>query len=628
AVNPVTGFFKETAKSYWSTLTDGFSVGKGGAAAAIPAPASRTVYTYLGVNKPTTPPSLESFDTSNAALTDGVFGLGTAGDPTASDLIDWARGEDVRDLDPANGNNTETRHIMGDPIHAQPTVVIYGGTTTTPNLNDAAVYVPTNDGYLHATDVATGQELWSYIPKEVLPQLKGLYQNQTTTTKQYALDGELRVLKYDVNGDGIINSTAGDRVILYFGMGRGGSRYYALDVTAKNAPKFLWSIDQTDLPQLGQAWSTPVIARVNVSDRTQNSQKLALVIGGGYDSGEDGAAYVTFAGAGNRVFIVDALSGSLLWSAGSDTSSANLRLTRMDHSIPASVSVLDTNSDGFADRMYVGDTAAQLWRFDITNGNPQATLVAGGVIASLGSHDITPHIEADSRRFYNTPDVAAIQQPGFPPFLSIAIGSGYRGHPLNKVNQDRFYALRDFKPFTPMTQADYNAVTPATDAILQDITTDVNPTIPVTSIGWKLLLNQPGNSWQGEKVLSSSNTFDGMIFFTTYRPSTTSTSSCTSNSAGSGTNRAFTVNAFDGSPIRHENDTGTGSGEGGTGGDDDDASPEDRYVDLRQGGIAPKVTFLFPEPNKIICLSGVEILSVCTNFNSRVKTYWRDLKAN
>jgi type IV pilus assembly protein PilY1 len=631
AVNPLSGFFKESAKSYWSADTDGFNVGKGGAASKIPAPSgasSRTVYTYLGANKPGSASSLDTFDTSNTALTDAVFGLGTSGDPTASDLIDWARGEDVRDLDPVNGNNTETRHVMGDPIHAQPTVVIYGGTTTTPNVNDAVIYLPTNDGYLHAVDATSGQELWAYIPKEVLPQLKGLYQNQTTA-KQYALDGELRVLKYDVNGDGIVDSSANDRVILYFGMGRGGSRYYAIDVTAKNAPKFLWSIDQTDLPQLGQAWSTPMVTRVNVSDRTQNSQKLALVIGGGYDSGEDGAAYVTFASSGNGLYIVDALTGSLLWSAGSDSSTADLKLTRMDHSIPATVSVLDTNSDGFADRMYVGDTAAQVWRFDITNGNPHASLVAGGVIASLGSHDITPHTEEDSRRFYNTPDVAAIQQPGYPPYLSIAIGSGYRGHPLNTVNQDRFYALRDFKPFTPMTQTDYNSFTPVTDTVLQDITTDVNPTIPVTSVGWKLLLNQPGNSWVGEKVLSSSNTFDNMIFFTTYRPSTDSTHSCTSNSAGSGNNRAFTVNAFDGSPIRHENDTGIGDGEDGTGGDDDDdATPDDRYVDLRQGGIAPEVSFLFPEPNKIICLSGVEVLSVCTNFNSRVKTYWRDLKAN
>ena len=148
-------------------------------------------------------------------------------------------------------------------------------------------------------------------------------------------------------------------------------------------------------------------------------------------------------------------------------------------------------------------------------------------------------------------------------------------------------------------------------------------------MGWKLLLNQPGG-WQGEKVLSSASTFDNMIFFATYRPSLSTTNACTSNSAGTGSNRAYVVNALDGSPIppRHDSDTGD-DGETGNGGDGgSDLSPEDRYTDLRQGGIAPEISFLFPEPNKIVCLSGVEVLGACTNFNSRMKTYWRDSNAN
>ena len=627
AVNTGNGFFTDTAVSYWDTVTDGYSVALGGAANQIPSPATRTVYTYIGSNVPSSPQDLDTFGKSNTSLDDAALGLGASGDPTRDDLIDWALGQDVTDSDPANGNNTETRHVMGDPIHAQPTVVIYGGTTTTPSLDDAAIFVPTNDGYLHAVDTSTGTELWSFIPQESLPGLKSLYQNQTVSTKQYSLDGEIRVLKYDVNADGIVDSSAGDRVILYFGTGRGGSRYYALDVTSKTAPKFMWSIDQTTLPELGQAWSTPVVARVNVDGATQNSQKLALIIGGGYDSGEDGTFYVTTAASGNRIYIVDALKGSLLWSAGAAASDANLKLARMDHSIPAAVTVLDTDSDGYADRMYVGDTAAQVWRFDITNGNPADTLVAGGVLASLGTHDDGTHTEEAARRFYNSADVAAIQQPGHPPFFSIAIGSGYRGHPLNTVNQDRFYALRDLKPFTRMTQAQYNSFTIITDAALQDITKDVKPVIPADSVGWKLLLNQPGDTWQGEKVLSPSNTFNDMIFFTTYRPSPASTNSCTSNSSGTGSNRAFTVSALDGSPIRHQNDSGA-EGDGGTEDGGDTATPEDRFDELSQGGIAPEVTFLFPEPNKVICLSGVEVLGACTNFNSRIKTYWRDSKAN
>jgi len=637
------GFFKQSAKSVWSSVIDGYDVAKGGASSKIPAAASRKVYTYIGTGTPTAAVTLSSstntvFDSTNPLLTDTALGLGTAGDPTRADLLDWARGRDIQDQDPANGNNNEDRHVMGDPIHAQPTIVIYGGTTGSPDINDSVVYLPTNDGYLHAVNSTDGVELWSFIPQEAARLLKGLYQNPNST-KQYILDGEIRVLKYDVNADGIVDANAGDRVILYFGQGRGGKTYYALDVTNKAAPKFLWSINDTSnasaawLPNAGQAWSPPTVARVNVQGVTQNTQKLVLIIGGGYDVGEDGATYVSTASSGNRIYIVDAITGVLLWSAGPTVGSpappgaADLQLARMDHSIPSRVTVLDTNQDGYADRMYVGDTAAQLWRFDITNGNNASALVAGGVIASLGNHDLGTQTEQDSRRFYNAPDVTALQIPGQTPFMNIAIGSGYRGHPLNTVNQDRFYVVRDYKPFTRMSQTGYNSFTVITDGDLVNATTTVAPTMAANSPGYKILLNQPGSSWVGEKVLSSANTFDNKIFFTTYRPETSATpNTCASNLAGTGKNRSWAVSAINGAPVIPPRMTDT-DGDGVA----DTAVPPtvaDRYTDLAQGGIAPEVSFLFPEPDKIVCLSGVEVLSVCTNFNSRMKTYWKDSASN
>ncbi len=191
-------------------------------------------------------------------------------------------------------------------------------------------------------------------------------------------------------------------------------------------------IDGATLPGLGQAWSTPVITRVNISGATQNSQRLVLVIGGGYDAMEDNSTFYAADTVGNHVYMVDALTGNLLWSAGK--TGANFNSANMDHAIPSPVAVLDIDGNGYADRMYVGDMAAQLWRFDITNGNTAASLVAGGVIASLGTKLDAVHAAADQRRFYSAPDVAAEQKPKLTPFLSIAIGSGYRGHPLNQTD--------------------------------------------------------------------------------------------------------------------------------------------------------------------------------------------------
>lgn len=626
AVDRQTGFFADDARSYWSARTDGPQVRVGGAASLLPSPADRNLYTYIGPNMPGTAVNLSSHPlaASNADLTEEVLNLSGGGDPTVEELIDWARGVDVRDED--GDPNTTVRRALGDPIHSSPAVVIYGGTPENPRTEDAVVFLATNDGYLHAFDAESGEELWAFVPQQFLPHLKELFFDNPVPTKRYALDGELTVLKYDVNGDGIVDASANDRVILYFGSGRGGNRYFALDVTNKNAPKFLWSIGPEQLPGIGQTWSRPVIARVNVAGATQNSQKLVLVLGGGYDPAQDAAFYTTDT-IGNRLFIVDALYGTRLWSAG--PSGADLNLARMTHSIPSSVTVLDLNGDGFADRMYVGDMAAQLWRFDITNGNDRGSLVTGGVMASLGAKAEESPTEANARRFYSRPDVAAVQRPGLPPILNIAIGSGWRGHPLNSATQDRFYSIRDREPFARRTQAQYDAWNIITESDLYDITEDVRPNIPVESPGWMLLLNNP--EWRGEKSLSAANTFDNKIFFTTYTPPTgENRNACVASSTG--TNRAYVVDVLTGAPIprNRDGDGGGGDGDGnggGNGNDGNELTKDDRFDDLAQGGIAPEVNFLFPEKDTVTCLSGVEVLNVCKNFNSRIKTYWRESNA-
>ena len=63
--------------------------------------------------------------------------------------------------------------------------------TTTARLNDAVVYVATNDGYLHAIDVDSGDELWSFIPQELLGDLINVYnrrrRRQPSTTRWMAI---------------------------------------------------------------------------------------------------------------------------------------------------------------------------------------------------------------------------------------------------------------------------------------------------------------------------------------------------------------------------------------------------------------------------------------------------------
>lgn len=617
AINPLTGFFADSAQSFWSAGIDGGIVTKGGAALELPNPSVRNLYTYTGSypvaagGSPLTSTG-NQFTSSNSSLTSALLNIGNAGDPTQADLIDWARGIDVTDED-GDGDVLETRFVMGDPMHAKPASVIYGGTAAVPDINDAVIFSATNDGFVHAIDMATGAELWSFIPQELLPSLKELYVNPLTPDKHYGVDGNMRTLIIDVNRNGIIEPLDGDKVHLYFGQRRGGKNYFALDVTAKNSPILMWVKGIGDLPHLSQTWSTPTPARVNIAGASQNVDKRVLIFGGGYDATQDNTAYSVDL-FGNTIYMLDAISGDLLWWAGNDPA-ANLTLSAMNNSIAADIRALDIDSDGFADRMYAADMGGRVFRFDISNGQFADSLVAGGVFASLGAADLAaPAPLADTRRFYYAPDTAIIAGSG-QRYLSVALGSGYRAHPLETDVDDWFYALRDYDLFRTMTQLEFDAMVPITqsDPNLIDISLDPAAALPVSTRGWKLNLSN-----LGEKVLAESRTFDNKIFFTTFSPQG-GAGAC---SLSTGVNRLYAVNAVNASPFTDLDQDG-----------DLNLDIDDRSRTLKTGGIAPEVVFLFPspdDPNNCVgnqctpnpeCIVGLEVCNLGFD-NDPIRTFW------
>ncbi len=290
-----------------------------------------------------------------------------------------------------------------------------------------------------------------------------------STDREYGLDGNIRVIRNEINENGVLEPGLGETVRIYFGMRRGGNDYYGLDVTDRNAPTLLFKIGPNEagskrLTGGGQSWSTPAVAKVNISGATQNTQQQVLVFGGGYDTVEDNGAYTTPNAVGNQVFMVDAATGNVLWYAGptADTG-ADLRHASMTHGIPADIRIFDLSGDGFADRMYAADMGGRVWRFDIHNGQTRPNLVTGGVFASLGNAHLASHPVATTRRFYSAPDVAFLARAARPGSTS-PLARAIRGHPLNIETQDRFYSLRDHLPFARLTQAQYDAATVITEA--------------------------------------------------------------------------------------------------------------------------------------------------------------------
>jgi type IV pilus assembly protein PilY1 len=661
--------FSANAWSYWSDAVDGFDAAAGGAAGEIKVPANRKIYSNLSADAGPLDEELSTLEVAAAGpelelANQLLLGVDSADPvdnrPSPEALVRWAYGFDVRDQVGEPGTTNDARLDMGDPLHSKPAVVTYGGT---PEAPDVTVFVATNDGFLHAIDADDGTELWSFIPRQLLGRLEKLYLNEEVAVREYGLDSPIRTLRFDRNGDGKIVAADGDRVILYFGMRRGGSHYFAVDVTNRAAPRLLWRIGRADdeiafgaakhLPGIGQTWSVPQLARVNVSDHDYgaNALKWVLVFGGGYSTLHDRIGYAKdgdgnriYDNRGNRLYIVDALSGKKLWRAGpADDAGAQLKLAAMNNAMPADVRVFDLSGDGFADRIYASDLGGQVWRFDIANGVTADALVTGGRFAALGDgHLATPGDGTNSRRFFYAPDPALVTHNG-ETWINIAIGSGHREKPASDATtRNRAYGLRDYRPFQRLTQEQYDdwdanrlitdeaddpycdadyVDAPPVDALgqLLNVTGCTYAPIPNGSRGWKLDLKASSGfakdgAFSGEKVLAETVTFQNIVYVPSYEPG----SSGDVCAPPTGTNRLYAVSAVNGADDR------VWLGEVPAG----EADPSDRIVDVKQGGIAPPVVFIFPQgeegqrnsPPK--CLVG---LAECgQGIQTRpVRTYWR-----
>ena len=140
------------------------------------------------------------------------------------------------------------------------------------------------------------------------------------------------------------------------------------------------------LPGVGQTWSPPMPTAVNINGATQNADKLALVIGGGYEADQDSATCTTDT-IGNSIYIVDSVSGALLWHGSRDgsaqetsTSPGARWTTRSRRASASSTSTATASPTACTPATWAARSGASTSR----NGQSAGDLVAGGVIAQLG----------------------------------------------------------------------------------------------------------------------------------------------------------------------------------------------------------------------------------------------------
>jgi type IV pilus assembly protein PilY1 len=264
--------------------------------------------------------------------------LGVSSISEAESLIRYIRGEDV------DGYRTRTfeNHVwkLGDIVHSTPTFidqpmerydVIYKDQTYKDffvQYKDRmpVIYVGANDGMLHAINAGKyhqgdsdatseedegwidgqgyelGEELWAYIPFNLLPHLKWL--TDPDYCHVYYVDLKVKATDARIFNDDEIHPH-GWGTLLIVGMRLGGtpiyvngdtlrSAYFAIDVTDPTQPKPLWEFKD---PKLGYTVSYPAVVKV------QNSWYAVL------SSGPVTLAAEPNSTGNGYLFVVDLLTG-------------------------------------------------------------------------------------------------------------------------------------------------------------------------------------------------------------------------------------------------------------------------------------------------------------------------------
>lgn len=455
-------------------------------------------------------------------------GNGTSGIATADDLknaiVRFARGCAF-----GSGSCTPRANMLGDIFHSSP-IPVGPPNSPIANLGyqefaeryatrTKVIYVGTNGGFVHgfhtgawqttpapgAFDRGTGEELFGFMPYPARQNARHL-PNDLPPRDHYYVDGSPSVADVwlypsETAVPGGPSDWSSWHTVMIGGLRQGGEALYALDVTNPDGviggpdyPSYLWEFpceDQTRsqctgpgtyawADYMGETWSQPVITKIRMAPTCAGTcpawvDRWVAIFGAGYHESGDpneptGAAYdasltASTSRKGRAVFMVDIKTGKVLATKrfDHDPTQGDPAMRFAFASAPA---VFDTDYDGYADVVYIGDLGGQLWKWVVE-------APAEDTIGASASGDIRQPGWFWKRLFVAQPCTAPTCTPThtksmfFPPTgarlhgdLYLAFGTGERTR-LDYVGtapeeRNRYYVLRDRDPlerFTPVAPA-------------------------------------------------------------------------------------------------------------------------------------------------------------------------------
>lgn len=553
---------------------------------------------------------------------------GRTADTVTRELLLYARGYNVGTLASPTGNGPTSSPtntgisgrpwMMGAVLHSRPLAINYGRPGGA-SSDQVRVVFGSADGYLRMVNDSNGAENWAFMPQAVMGQLKTLRENQAGATLPYGVDGSPVSLIRDRGATGsgqlgTIGDNSEDRVLLFFGLRRGGSRYYALNITDPDNPTLLWSIGPDGLRRAGQAgvvsgsaaqfaslglsFSTPQIGRIqydadgNSNTTNDITSRSVLIFGGGYNGGrtssgtkigkdfnnsrnvlataqvgqDDGSGSTD---RGNAIFMVDAETGALIWrgvrasSAGYNASGLSYGNPLLVDSVASDVTAVDTNNDGYTDRVYFGDTGGRLWRADLPGSDRSAWTLTP--LASVGRHadSSSPPALANDRRIFHAPDYVPVRLRENA-YDIIVFGTGDREDPFNLVTENWLYAYRDTDVISGKTSGEIitteAGLAGAKHSAFRDQTSTCSSSGTTSSSCQDVRLLDPGYRLKlknkGEKLFSAPLSLGGVVSFSTFVPPDPSDPSNSLCVPQEGAGRLYSISLRDSRPNPYINQVG------------------------------------------------------------------------
>lgn len=369
-------FTGDVVASGFDTATGRFSTTVWRASQQLPAANARNIRVNLNTPAGSAPAEFAWSTTggANNAVLKTLLGMGTDTDEATRDVVNFIRGD--RSQEEPNGALRRRSGLIGSIVNSQPVRVsaplsgIFGNVRFNGSSSYNAfvasnagrtpmLYVGANDGMLHGFNANTGAETFAFIPRTVLANGLRSY-TEPGFTHQFFLDGEITVADAFVQVPG--STVAAWRTILVGSLGRGGRGLFALDVTNPADIRFLWEINGSDVPALGNVLGKPIIAQVANGD-------WRVLVGNGPNSTGNRAQLLSIGLTSGIATPINTVAGSVGLS---------------------SVFMWDSNNDGFAETAYAGDLAGNVWRFNnLSTATPGVTRLFTAVDANGTRQPIT-----------------------------------------------------------------------------------------------------------------------------------------------------------------------------------------------------------------------------------------------